>query len=134
LKSDHFQDVTLQHYAFFNFSKRYLSTHTISKDMQVDDALLQQFKDYLKTEKIETTDKDFADNLDWTKAMLKKELFTSQFGQTLGNEVITEWDPQVQKALTFMPEALALENHTLPAQQKTVTAKAVVPGQNDTRQ
>jgi carboxyl-terminal processing protease len=133
LKSDHFQDVTLQHYAFFNFAKRYLSTHTITKDLQVDDALQQQFKDYLKSEKIDVTDKDFADNIDWTKAMIKKELFTSQFGQTLGNEVITEWDPQVQKALTFMPEAQALENHTLPSQQKTVTAKAVVPGQDDTR-
>jgi carboxyl-terminal processing protease len=137
LKSDHFQDVTLQHYAFFNFSKRYISTHTVAKDMVVDDAMLQEFKNFLKSPdvKVDYTDKDFADNIDWTKAMIKKELITSQFGQTLGNQVITEWDPQVQKALTFMPEALALENHTLPAQPKTQTASVKkVPGQDDTRQ
>ena len=32
------------------------------------------------------------------------------------------WDPQIQKALTYMPEALALEEHKLPTQQKTQTA------------
>jgi carboxyl-terminal processing protease len=137
LKSDHFQDVTLQHYAFFNFSKRYLSTHTVTKDMVVDEAMLQEFKNFLKSPdvKVEYTDKDFADNIEWTKAMLKKEMITSQFGQTLGNQVITEWDPQVQKALTFMPEALALENHTLAAPQKTQTASVKkAPGQDDTHQ
>jgi carboxyl-terminal processing protease len=123
LKSDHFQDVTLQHYAFFDFSKHYLSTHTITKDMAVDDAMQQEFKAFLKEKKIDYTDKEFADNLDWTKAMIKKEMFTSQFGQTLGNEVITQWDPQVQKALGYMPEALALENHTAPAEQKMQTAE-----------
>jgi carboxyl-terminal processing protease len=35
---------------------------------------------------------------------------------------MTEWDPQIAKVLTYMPEALALENHTLPSQQKTQTA------------
>ena len=133
LKSDHFQDITLQHYTFFNFTKHYLTNHTVSKDLVVDDALQQEFKSFLKSEKIEYTDKEFAENLDWTKAMIKKELFTSQFGQTLGNQVITEWDPQVQKALTFMPEALALENHTLPSQQKMQTAAVKAHGQDDTR-
>jgi carboxyl-terminal processing protease len=123
IKTDHFQEQTLIHYAFMNFSKRYLSNHTVTKDFTADDAVLQQFKDFLKSEKIEFTDKDFADNIDWTKAMIKKEVFTSQFGQALGNQVITEWDPQIAKALTFMPEAQALEDHTLPSQQKTQTAE-----------
>jgi carboxyl-terminal processing protease len=90
--------------------------------MVVDDAMQTDFKGFLKTEKVDYTDKDFADNIDWVKAEIKKELFTSQFGQTLGNQVITLWDPQIQKALTYMPEAQALENHTLPSQQKTQTA------------
>src|SRR6202012_5873494 len=89
LKSNHFQDVLLQHYAFFNFSKHYLANHTVSKDMVVDDAMMQQFKAYLASEKIEYTDQDVADNLEWEKAMIKKELFTSQFGQNSGAQVIT---------------------------------------------
>ncbi len=112
LKSNHFQDEMLIHYAFFDFSRHYLADHTVSRDLVVDPALQQNFKDFLKAQKIDFTDKEFADNLDWVKARIKTELFTSQFGQAAGNQVITEWDPQVQKALTYMPEALALENHT----------------------
>jgi carboxyl-terminal processing protease len=119
LKSNHFEDTMLIHYAFFDFSKHYLSDHTVQKDLAVDDALLQEFKTFLKSQKVDYTDKEFADNLDWVKARIKQELFTSQFGLVIGNEVITEWDPQIAKALTFMPEAQALENHSLPSQQKT---------------
>jgi carboxyl-terminal processing protease len=124
LKSDHFQDELLMHYAFFDFTKHYLANHTVSKDLVVDDALLQQFKDFLKSQKIDYTDKDFADNLDWVKSSIKAELFTSQFGQAQGLEVRAEWDPQINKALTFMPEAQALEDHTLPTEQKVQTASA----------
>jgi carboxyl-terminal processing protease len=122
LKTNHFEDEMLMHYAFFDFSKHYLADHTVSKDLVVDDPMQQQFKDFLKSQKIEFTDQEFADNLDWIKARIKTELFTSQFGEAIGSQVITEWDPQVNKALTFMPEALALENHTLAAHQKTQTA------------
>jgi len=131
LKSDHFQDVLLQHYAFFNFTKHYLADHTVSRELVVDDALLQQFRDFLKSEKVDYTEKDLQDNLDWVKTNIKAELFTSAFGQGLGMQVRASWDPQIAKALTFMPEAQALEDHTLPSQQKTQTAKARV--QDDTR-
>jgi carboxyl-terminal processing protease len=115
---------------FFYFSTHYLSNHTVSKDLVVDDALLQQFKDFLKSKKVDYTDKDFADNIDWIKAKIKSELFISEFGQSSGDKVIKEWDPQIVKALSYMPEALALENHQLPSQQKTVTAKRL---QDDAR-
>jgi carboxyl-terminal processing protease len=122
LKSNHFEEQLLIHNAFFNFTTHYLSDHTVAKDLVVDDALLQQFEAFITSEKIDFTPKDVADNIDWIKAKIKSELFTSQFGLALGNQVITEWDPQIAKALTYMPEAQALENHTLPSQQKTQTA------------
>ena len=123
LKTNRIEGTLLQNYAFSHFSAHYLATHTVTKDFQVDDAILQQFKDYLKTEKIDVTDSDVAANVDWIKASIKSELFTSQFGQNEGLRVRAEWDPQINKALTFMPEAQALEDHTLPSQQKTQTAK-----------
>jgi carboxyl-terminal processing protease len=122
MKSNHFEDEMLMHYAFFDFSKRYMANHTVSKELVVDDAMQQQFKDFLKAQKIDVTDKEFADNVDWVKARIKTELFTSQFGQAAGAQVITEWDPQVNAALKYMPEALALETHTLSTEQKTQTA------------
>ena len=122
LKSNHFQNEMLLHTAFFDFGSHYLSDHTVSRDLVVDEALQQQFKDFLKTKKVDFTDKEFADNLDWLQARIKTELLTAQFGQEAGDEVITSWDPQVNQALKFMPEALALEEHTLPSEQKVQTA------------
>lgn len=127
LKGNHVQDTLLQHYAFFNFSKHYASSRTFAKDFVVDDAVLAQFREFIHTdpsEKLELTEKDIADNVDWVKASIKAELFTSQFGQAEGMRVRALWDPQIGKALSFLPEAQALEDHTLPTQQKVQTAKA----------
>ena len=131
-KDSFFQDSLLQHYAFFDFTKHYLASHTVARDLVVDDALLQEFKGFLKTEKVEYSDADFATNLDWVKSNIKAELFTTQFGQATGLEVRAQEDPQVIKALTFMPEAQALEDHKLPTEQKT-TQTAKVQGQDTTR-
>jgi carboxyl-terminal processing protease len=121
LKSNRFQDSLLQHYAFFNFSKHYLATHTVSKDFVVDDNVMQQFKDFLKTNQIEYNDSDIAGVQDWVKESIKSELFTSQFGQLEGLKVRAMWDPQIAKAVTFLPEAQALEDHS-KSDQKTTTA------------
>ncbi|HMF62543.1 MAG TPA: hypothetical protein VK608_00515, partial [Edaphobacter sp.] len=56
---------------------------------------------------------------DWLKTSIKSELFTSQFGQLEGLRVRAEWDPQIAKAITFLPEAQALEARLA---QKTTTA------------
>src|ERR1051325_4550842 len=41
IKTNHFQDTLLQHYAFFNFAKRFVVNHHPSKNFEVDDATLQ---------------------------------------------------------------------------------------------
>jgi carboxyl-terminal processing protease len=45
------------------------------------------------------------------KASIKSEIFTSQFGQLEGLKVRAEWDPSINKALSFLPEAQTLEEH-----------------------
>ena len=45
---------------FFDFTKHYLATHTVTKDFVVDDAIMQQFKDFLKANQIDYTDADIA--------------------------------------------------------------------------
>ncbi len=118
-----FQNNLLIHYAFFNFSKHYLANHTVAKDFTVDDAVMSQFKDFLKTSDLDATDADVAGVSDWIKTNIKAELFTSEFGQMEGLRVRALWDPQISKALTYMPEAQALEEHSKPgAQPATNTA------------
>ena len=126
IKDNRTEDTLLQHYAFSDFTRHYLATHTVTRDLAVDDVLLNDFKTFLREQKIDVSDKDFNDNIDWIRTSVKADLFTTQFGQTEGMKVRAAWDPQVQKALTFMPEALALEEHKLPTQGKaTQTAQAI---------
>jgi carboxyl-terminal processing protease len=118
-KSNHFEENLVGHSAFFDFAKHYLANRTIAKDFVVDDDVLTQFKAFLKTKKIEYTDADFAANLDWTKMEIKSDLFTSQFGQLEGQKVIKQWDPQILKAISYLPQAQALEEQS--SKPKTAT-------------
>jgi carboxyl-terminal processing protease len=123
LKSNRFQDSLLQHYAFFNFSKHYLATHnSVNKDFAVDDAVMQEFKTFLKAQNIDYTDQDIAGAQDWLKESIKSELFTSQFGQLEGLKVRAEWDPQIAKAVTYLPEAQTLQDHLKLAQKTNPTS------------
>ncbi|HMF53205.1 MAG TPA: S41 family peptidase [Edaphobacter sp.] len=120
LKSNRFQDSLLQHYAFFNFSKHYLATHgSVGKDFVVDDAVMQEFKTFLKAppQNIEYSDQDIAGVQEWLKESIKSDLFTSQFGQLEGLKVRAEWDPQIAKAITYLPAAQTLQDHLKLAQK-----------------
>lgn len=111
-KLNRFQDSLLTHYAFFNFAKHYLSNHTITKDMTVDAPMVQQFTDYLKANQIDYTDAELNPVLDWAKTDIKAALFTYEFGQLEGQKVLDENDPELSKAITYLPEALALVDRT----------------------
>jgi carboxyl-terminal processing protease len=118
LKANKTQNDLLQHYAFFNFSKHYFVNHTVSKDFVVDEQVLGEFKSFLKSKNLELSDQDLADNLAWIKMSIKAELFTSQFGQLVGQQVRAGWDPQIEQAIGLMPQALALVEN---AKTKPVT-------------
>jgi carboxyl-terminal processing protease len=119
---NHFQGSLLQHYAFFDFSKHYLATHTVARDFVVDDAILQQFKDFLKANQVDYTDAEMNGVMDWVKSNIKSELFTSQFGQLEGLKVRAQADPEIGKAMTFLPEAMALEDRD-KSLQKTASLR-----------
>ena len=121
--SNAFQTNLLVHYAFFNFAKHYLADRSVNKDFVVDDAVLQQFKDFLKTSNIDYNDGDIAGVSDWVKASIKAELFTSQFGQMEGLKVRAQWDPQIGKALTYMPQAQALEDRLKSGNKTNVASR-----------
>ena len=126
-KQNRFQDSLFIHYAFFNFSTHYLASHTITKDFQIDDAIMQQFKSFLKDNQIEYTDADITGVSDWIKANIKRELFISQFGQLEGLKVTAESDPQISKAITFLPEAQTLEDHSKNAPKVNTASRAPEP-------
>jgi len=123
-KPNHFQDDLIYRAAFFHFAAHYLSNRTVDRNFQVDDAVLSDFKQWLTTQDIPVTDKQVNDNLDWVKVNIREKVITSQFGQLQGLRVMADWDPMIQKALTFLPEAQALEDtaHKVLAQKAEARA------------
>ncbi len=120
--SNHFQEVLLEHYVFFNFASHFLSNRTVTKDFQVDDAVMTQFKQFLTSEQISFTDQDLNSVMDWIKANIKAEIFTSQFGQAEGLRVRAEWDPMISQGLTYLPQAQALEEQAKKADVQRASA------------
>jgi len=110
-KTNHFQDALLQHYAFFNFAKRYVVNHHPTKSFEVDDATLQDFHKFLDDEKIPYSEADLVENNDWVRSSIKSEIFVDAFGQEEGLKVRAESDPEVLKALDLLPQAKALADN-----------------------
>lgn len=109
-KNNDFQDGLLYKSAFFHFAPYYLANHTVDKNFQVDDAVMTSFKAFLTSQNIPWTQADLDGVMDWVKVNIKEKIITSQFGQLQGLRALAEWDPEIQKALTFLPEAQALED------------------------
>jgi carboxyl-terminal processing protease len=131
-KSTHFQEQVLEHYAFFNFAKHYMVNHTVGKDFEVNDVVLQDFRKFLTDEKIPYSEADFTGEQEWVSSHIKAELFVSAFGQQEGLKVQAESDPQVLKALELLPQAKELaENarHIIAERNSArATATATNPG------
>src|ERR1700674_325433 len=108
IKSTHFQDSLLQHYAFFNFAKHYMASHHPTKSFEVDDAIMQDFRKFLDSEKIPFTEAELLQNNDWVRSSIKSEIFVNAFGQEEGLKVKAEADPEVLKALDLLPQAKQL--------------------------
>ena len=110
-KSNKFQDSLLQHYAVFNFAKKYANAHKITQGFEVDDAILLDFRKFLDEEKLAYTEAELIENNDWLRSSLKSEIFVSAFGQEEGLKVRAENDPEIIKALELMPQARALSDN-----------------------
>ena len=110
-KSNHFQDELLYKDVFFKFAPIYVSNHTVSQNFQVDDAVMEDFKKYLNNQDIAYKDEDIKAVSDWLKTRIKEKIVTIQFGQQQGLRTLADWDPEIQKAINFLPEAQALEDH-----------------------
>jgi carboxyl-terminal processing protease len=120
-KSNHFQETLLYKDAFFHFAPVYLANRTVDRNFQVDAAVLAEFKKYLTSQNIPWTEADLNEVMDWVKIGIKDKILTIQFGQLQGLRTRADWDPEIQKALTFLPEAQALEDHA----HKVLTEKAM---------
>jgi carboxyl-terminal processing protease len=132
-KQNGFQDRLIQHYAFFNFGKRYIINHQIQKNFVADDNVLQDFRKFLSEEKIAFTEQELAEVNDWIRSNIKSEIFIDAFGQEEGLKVRAEADPIVQKALELMPEAKQLADNARRIVAEKNSARAAAMGTTSNR-
>src|SRR6266487_3785388 len=103
-KPTHFQDILLQHYAFFNFAKHYTLNRHVARNFEVDDSVMQEFRKFLDAQKVPYTEAELNESNDWVRANIKSELFIAEFGQQEGLRVRAEADPQVVESLKYLPK------------------------------
>ncbi len=81
---------------------------TATAKFEVTDAILNDFREFLRNQKVEFTEQDIKDNLEFIKRRIKQEVFNTAFGLQEGWRVAIQGDTQVQKALEVLPEAKTL--------------------------
>jgi carboxyl-terminal processing protease len=113
---NHFQKTLFRHDVFSSYeatvggvTRYFMGTKpTITKQFEVDDNVLHEFRKYLDDKGIRYIQPEIAENLDWIKRKIKQEVFLSVLGLQESLKVSLEADPQVQKALESVPQARAL--------------------------
>ena len=123
-KTNRFQDELEYKDVFFHFAPVFVATHTVDKSFDVNDGVMDEFKKYLTSQNIDFTDNDINGVNDWLKTQIKKYIFTIQFGEQQGWQTYYGNDPLVLKALSFMPEAQALETNAHKVLAEKAQARA----------
>jgi carboxyl-terminal processing protease len=77
-------------------------------NLEVTEAVLTDFKAFLKEKAIDFTDQDIQNNADFIKRRIRNEAYVSLFGLQEGFRIAIQGDTQVIKALEVMPEAKSL--------------------------
>jgi carboxyl-terminal processing protease len=123
-KTTHFEDSLLVKYAFFNFAKHYLVNRHVERNFEVNDAVMQDFRKFLDSQKIPYTEAELNEGNDYIKSSIKTEIFISEFGQEEGLRVRAESDPQVVAALNLLPKAKDLADNAKKVMAQRAAAQA----------
>jgi carboxyl-terminal processing protease len=126
-KNNDFQDSLLFKDVFFHFAPIYLANRTVDRNFQVDGAVLAEFKKYLTSQNIPWTEANLNGVMDWLKISIKEKIFIIQFGESQGLRAQADWDPAIQKAITFLPEAQALESNAHKVLAQKAMARSDAP-------
>jgi carboxyl-terminal processing protease len=110
VKANPFQIAVRSKDAFFAFSARFFGAReaNLPRGWEPDQAVVDQFKAFLKEKEAVFTDADFAANLAWLRGQIKREFYITAFDTDESLRVQFEQDPMVAKAIESMPKAKEL--------------------------
>ncbi len=105
---DKFIDLLERRTAFFDFAVAWMINHPEAPargTFTVTPEIMNDFKSFLQKRKIEFTEKDIKNNLDYIKLGIKAEILAYHYGLEEKQKVLSERDVQIQKALEMLPLA-----------------------------
>jgi carboxyl-terminal processing protease len=91
----------------------------LGTDFTVDDRMMAEFKDHVKTSKVKVDEADWAKDLEFLRAMIRYEIDLDLFGVAQARKNLAAKDPQLQFALGLFPEAEKLTQLTKQRLTKT---------------
>jgi carboxyl-terminal processing protease len=93
-------------------TQRSTGRQTVKRDFKVDDAMVSDFKEQLKTDHLKVDEEGFKKDFEFIRAMLRFEIDNALFGIADARRHLIEVDPQAQAALTMFGEAQKLTELT----------------------
>ena len=89
-------------------TQRSTGRQTVKRDFKVDDAMVADFKEQLKTDHVRIDEEQFKKDLEFIRAMIRFEIDNALFGIADARRHLIDVDPQAQAALTMFGEAQKL--------------------------
>jgi len=92
---------------FFDYAVKYIAQHpkADAANITIGDDTLKDFREFVDEKKIEYTEDEWKESLDYTKTMIKAEIVGALGGLEERQKIIVERDRQVLKALEVLPAA-----------------------------
>ena len=109
-KLNKFQIELLRKYAFFNFTAKFFGSKEtkLPAGWDLSQQMLNDFHAGLLKDKVEFTEGEWAENNDWIKQSLKREIYLTAFGTEESRKLGVQSDPMIIKAIEVMPKAKEL--------------------------
>ena len=116
---DRFQASLTRGFAHLEFTNQYLNHHptVVDERWQPDDAMVIEFRDYLRQHDFKFTKAEFARHKEWTRLRLRQAVLRTAFGLDETPRVLLATDAMVQRGLDAMPKAQALLESTRRSQE-----------------
>lgn len=112
-KANEFQINVQRKFGFFSFTAKYFGTHDINlpKGWAPDNTVMNEFHQYLLKEGVKFTEAEWAENADWLKQQLRREMYITSFGGEESRKLAIDTDLLVVKAIESMPKARSLQEN-----------------------
>jgi carboxyl-terminal processing protease len=97
-------------FVFYHFGNQFFSGRkpTLPDGWQPDEDVMQRFKTFIKSQKIEFTEDEWNANKEWIRGQIRYELYFRAWDKTAADRAMWQDDPEVKKGVENLPKAQTL--------------------------